>query len=155
MLKQIKHCALRCQLLGAALMICGSVACSEQILPQLVAQIASLDHDHGVALSAGTNGIDLILTHDRPSEPQQNESHPVALPASHAAHVIHLPNDTTLAKQTASVSSGGECSMGACFCASTARHIDAFVPKLPLAYSRPPPERLSILSFDRSTLLLI
>jgi sulfite reductase beta subunit-like hemoprotein len=61
--KRTTEIAKWCKLI-AALGVCASIACSEQIVPQLIAQLASLDHDHGISLHASGDGVYLILTHD-------------------------------------------------------------------------------------------
>jgi hypothetical protein len=53
-----------CLAFGPVVMICIGIACSGQILPQLVAQLVSLDADHHVIVHVGSHGIDLVLTHD-------------------------------------------------------------------------------------------
>src|SRR5215216_2287801 len=84
----------------AALVICTAIACSEQILPQLVAQIASLDHDHGISLRITNNGLDLVLTHDTHALPAHDEVQCLALSAAEAAHTIHFAGGPARTKQS-------------------------------------------------------
>jgi hypothetical protein len=50
--------------LGTAFAVCAAIPCSEQVLPLFLAQIASFDRDHAVAMYATSDGVDLVLTHD-------------------------------------------------------------------------------------------
>ena len=129
------------------------MACSEQILPQLIAQIASLDHDHGIFLHATSDGVDLILTHHADVTPAGDEGQ--SLDVSQPAHVIHMISGPATAKQSASLVTSNAKQLIACFPTTIIAEWRTFVPRLPLAYSRPPPEATSILPFHRSTLLLI
>src|SRR5882724_9282018 len=83
-----------------ALLVCTSMACGAQILPQLIAQIASLDHDHGVSLHARNDGVDLVLTHHAHTSHAKNEGQAIALSTSHRAHVIHIITGPATAKQS-------------------------------------------------------
>ncbi len=143
-----------CKLI-AALAVCAAIPCSEQILPQLLAQIASFDRDHGVSLHATSNGVDLVLTHD---------SHGLAAPAenqflmqspSQPVHVVHIVTGPTTAKQSASPMVSNLRNLIPCFSTVVAAEWRTFVPPLPLAYSRPPPGEISISPLHRSALLLI
>jgi hypothetical protein len=139
----------------AALVICAPIACSEQILPQLVAQIASLDRDHGISLRETNNGVDLVLTHDGPVAPTHDEAQCLALSATQPAHIIHFVSGPPTAKQSVSCALSTERQVTGYFSTVTAMEWRIFVPQIPLAYSRPPPGRMSILPAHRSTLLLI
>ena len=139
----------------AALVICAAIGCSEQILPQLVAQIASLDRDHGISLCETNNGVDLVLTHDGPVAPTHDEAQCLALSATQPAHIIHFVSGPATAKQSVSCALSTERQVAGYFSTVTAMEWRIFVPQIPLAYSRPPPGRMSILPAHRSTLLLI
>jgi len=143
-----------CKLI-AALGVCASIACSTQILPQLIAQFASLDRDHGVSLHASGDGVDLILTHDHHSLPKNGEARALALSVSEPAHIVHIMTGPATAKQSASVMISRARDLVPHFSTATASEWRTFVPPLPLAYSRPPPGEISISPFYRSTLLLI
>src|SRR6266480_7236128 len=138
-----------------ALLVCTSMACGAQILPQLIAQIASLDRDHGVSLHASGDGVDLILTHDHHSLPKNGEAQALALSASEPAHVVHIMTGPATAKQSASLVVSNVRDLVSYFSTTIVREWRTFVPPLPLAYSRPPPDEMSILPAHRSTLLLI
>jgi len=139
----------------AALAICAPIACSEQILPQLLAQIASLDLDHTVSLHATSDGVDVILTHDIDGSHIGGSGESLAPPPSQPAHVVHVMSGPTTAKQsTSSIVSNGR-SPVPYFPTVTVTEWRTFVPPLPLAYSRPPPGEMSISPLHRSTLLLI
>src|SRR6266496_4240940 len=86
----------------AALVICAAIACSEQILPQLVAQIASLDHDHGISLRVTDDGVDLVLTHDAHAVAAHDEVQCLALSAAQPAHIIHFISGPATPKQSVS-----------------------------------------------------
>jgi hypothetical protein len=138
-------------------MICLGIACNGQILPQLVAQVLSLDADHHVIVHFGLRGIDLVLTHDTPpavSAAPQRTQPSVASHSSEPAHIIHFPSGTSLANQTALPEKSTEQQIAAHTPAAQPTPVDVFAPKATLAYSRPPPERTAN-PFDRSTLLLI
>jgi hypothetical protein len=143
-----------CKLI-AALAVCAAILCSEQILPQLLAQIASLDRDHGVSLHAGSQGIDLVLSHDRDSLPKNDEGPGLVLSESEPAHVVHFFTGPATAKDSSSPTVSNTRQF--VFHCSTviATEWRTFVPPLPLAYSRPPPGEISISPLHRSTLLLI
>jgi len=131
------------------------MACGAQILPQLIAQIASLDHDHGVSLHATSNGVDLVLTHDSDGLPAPPENQFLMQSPSQPAHVVHIMTGPTTAKQSASPMVSNVRNLIPCFSAVVAAEWRTFVPPLPLAYSRPPPGEISISPLHRSTLLLI
>lgn len=138
-----------------ALIICTPIVSSEQILPQLVAQLASLDHDHGISLVASDDGVDLVLTHDHHSFPENDEAQALALSVSEPAHVVHILTGAPTAKQSASLMVSKARDLVPYFSTAIVREWWTFVPPLPFAYSRPPPDELSILPLHRSTLLLI
>jgi hypothetical protein len=138
----------------AALVICAPIACSEQILPQLVAQIASLDRDHGISLRVTNNGVDLVLTHDAHAVPH-DEAQCLALSAAQPAHIIHFISGPATARQSASCALPTERQAAGYFSSVITTEWRIFVPQIPLAYSRPPPDEMSILPAHRSTLLLI
>jgi hypothetical protein len=139
----------------AALVICAAIACSGQILPQLVAQIASLDHDHGISLRVTNNGVDLVLTHDAHATPTRDEGQYLALSAAQPAHIIHFISGPATAKQSLSGTFSNERQIVAYFPTVITTEWRTFVAQMPLAYSRPPPDEMSILPAHRSTLLLI
>jgi len=143
-----------CNLL-VGLVVCGAVPCSEQVIPQLLAQIASLDLDHTVSLHATSDGVDVILTHDIDGSHIGDSGESLAPPPSQPAHVVHVMSGPTTAKQsTSSIVSNGR-SPVPYFPTVTVTEWRTFVPPLPLAYSRPPPGEMSISPLHRSTLLLI
>jgi hypothetical protein len=150
--KRTTEIAKWCKLI-AALGVCASIACSEQIVPQLIAQLASLDHDHGISLHASGDGVDLILTHDHHSFPENDEAQALALSASEPAHVVHILTGSLTAKQSAALMVSNARDLVPYFSTAIVREWRTFVPQIPLAYSRPPPDKLSHL--HRSTLLLI
>ncbi|HZA38496.1 MAG TPA: hypothetical protein VE486_05100 [Candidatus Baltobacteraceae bacterium] len=133
----------------AALVICAPIACSEEILPQLIAQIASLDHDHGIFLHATSDGVDLILTHHAHVTRAGDEGR--SLDESQPAHVIHMISGSATVKQSASLIVSNAKQLVAYFPTAITAEWRTFVPRLPLAYSRPPPEAM-ILRLDRSAL---
>jgi hypothetical protein len=139
----------------AALVVCGLLACSEQTLPQLIAQLASLDHDHGVSLHASGDGVDLVLTHDHRSLPENDEAQALGLSVSEPAHVVHIMTGPATAKESASLMVSNARDLVPHFSTAIVTEWRTFVPPLPLVYSRPPPDELSILPLHRSTLLLI
>jgi hypothetical protein len=138
-----------------ALVICASIDCNEQILPQLVAQIASLDHDHGVSLCVTNKGVDLVLTHDAHAVPAHDEPQCLALSATEPAHIIHFASGPATTKQSVARTLAPERQGAVYFSAVIAAEWRTFVPQMLLAYSRPPPGRMSILPAHRSTPLLI
>lgn len=139
----------------AALVICAPIACNEQILPQLVAQIASLDRHHSISLRETNNGVDLVLTHDAHAAAAHAEAQCLALSAAQPAHIIHFVTGSPTAKQSVSCALPTERQVVGYFSTVTATEWRTFVPQIPLAYSRPPPDEMSILPTHRSTLLLI
>ncbi|PYL22650.1 MAG: hypothetical protein DMF37_11710 [Verrucomicrobia bacterium] len=154
MVKRTTEIAKWCKLI-AALGVCASIACSKQILPQLIAQLASLDHDHGVSLHATSDGVDLVLTHNDHSFPENDKAQALALSAQKPAHVVHIMIGPTTAKQSASLMVSNARDLVPYCSTATVTEWRTFVPPLLLAYSRPPPDELSIPLVDRSTLLLI
>ena len=143
-----------CKLI-AVLSICASIVCGEQILPQLVAHIASFDGDHRVSLHADGEGVDLILTHDHHSFPENDEGLTLILSGSEPAHVVHIVTGSMTAMQSPLLMVSKTPDVVSYFSTTVASVWWTFVPPLPLAYSRPPPDELSIPLVDRSTLLLI
>jgi len=139
----------------AALVICAPIVCSEQILPQLVAQIASLDHDHGISLRVTNNGVDLVLTHDAHALAAHDEAQCLALSAAQPAHIIHFISGPATAKQSVSCTLHNERQVAVYFSSVITTEWQTFVPQIPLAYSRPPPDEMSILPAHCSMLLLI
>jgi hypothetical protein len=151
-LKRVGQSAMWCKF-TAALMVCAPIACGKQILPQLVAQIASLDHDHGIFLRlTNSGGVDLVLTHDAPAH---GEAQCFALSAAQPAHIIHFISGPATAKQSVSCALLTERQVAKYFSTIAAAQWQTFVPQLPVAYSRPPPDEISFLPAHRSTLLLI
>src|SRR5215211_1472607 len=130
----------------AALVICAAIACSEQILPQLVAQIASLDHDHGISLRVTDNGVDLVLTHDTHALPAHDEIQCLGLSAARPAHIIRFISGPATAKRSVSCTPHNERQVAVYFSTAIVREWRTFVP--------PPPHQTAN-PFDRSTLLLI
>ena len=153
-MKRTTEIAKWCKLI-AALGVSASIACGNQILPQLIAQLASLDHDHGVALHASGDGVDLVLTHEHHSFPENDEAQALALSVSEPAHVVHIMTGSLTAKQSASLMVSNARGPVPYFSTVIVTEWRTFVPPLPLAYSRPPPDEMSILLAHRSTLLLI
>ena len=139
----------------AALAICAPIACSEQILPQLVAQIASLDRDHGIYLRVTDDGVDLVLTHDAHAVAAHDEAQCLALSAAQPPHIIHFISGPATAKQSVSCALSTERQVAGYFSTVITTEWRIFVPQIPLAYSRPPPDEMSILQVHRSMLLLI
>ena len=139
----------------AALVCCGAIACSEQVFPQLVAQLASLDHDHGISLRACDDGVDLILTHDHHAFPQSDEFGSLALAASQPSHVFHFMAGLATAKQATPLIASNHSDVTIYFSTALITEWRTFVPPMALAYSRPPPDEISILPEHRSTQLLI
>jgi hypothetical protein len=152
--KSITEIAKWCKLI-AAFGVCASITCSNQILPQLIAQVASLDHDHDVSLHASGDGVDLVLTHTHHSFPENDQAQAFALSASEPAHVVHITTGSATAKQSASLMVSNARDLVPYLSTTVVREWRTFVPPLPLAYSRPPPDEMSILPLHRSTLLLI
>jgi hypothetical protein len=152
--KRTTEIAKWCKLI-AALGVCASVACSKQILPQLTAQLASLDHDHHVSLHASGDGVDLVLTHDHHSFTENDEAEALALSLSEPAHVVHIMTGPATAKQSASLMISNARDVAPYFSTAIVTEWRTLVPPLPLVYSRPPPDEMSILPLRRSTLLLI
>src|SRR6266542_2768552 len=137
------------------LLVCTSMACGAQILPQLIAQVASLDHDHAVSLHARNDGVDLVLTHDAHTLRAKNEGQSIALSTSQRAHVIHIITGPATAKQSGSLGVINAQYVVAYFSSIITTKWRIFVPPPPLDYSRPPPGEVSILPLHRSPLLLI
>ncbi len=154
MVKRRTEIAKWCKLI-AAIGVCASIACSEQILPQLIAQLALVDHDHGISLHATSDGVDLVLTHDHRSFPENDEAQALALSTPEPAHVVHIMFGPATAKQSASLMVSTARDLVPYFSTAIVREWRTFVPPLPLVYSRPPPDELSIPLVRRSTLLLI
>ena len=153
-LKRIIHGPTWCKII-AAVVVCCSITCSKQILPQLIAQLASLDHDHGVSLHASSDGVHLVLTHDTQSFPENDEAHfSLALAMSQPAHVVHLITGPATA-QSESLVGNNHSDVTAYFSAAVVKEWRISVPPIPPAYLRPPPDEMSILPLHRSTLLLI
>jgi len=138
-----------------ALLVCAPIACGAQVLPQFIAQIASLDHDHGVSLHATSDGVDLVLTHNDHSFPENDKAQALALSAPEPAHVVHIMTGPAAAKPSASLMVSKARDLVPYFSTASVTEWRTFVPPLPLVYSRPPPGELSIPLLDRSTLLLI
>jgi hypothetical protein len=139
----------------AAFAVCAAIPCGEQVLPQLLAQIASLDRDHAVSLHVGSQGIDLVLSHDHESLPKIEEGPSLVLSGSEPAHVVHFFAGPPTAKDSSSPTIGNATQLVFHLSTAVATEYRTFVPQLPLAYSRPPPGEISISQLDRSTLLLI
>ena len=138
-----------------ALLVCAPIACGAPVLPKLVAQIASLDHDHGVSLCVTNKGVDLVLTHDAHAAPAYDEAPCLELSAAEPAHIIHFAGGPATTKQSVARTLTRDRQVAVYFSTVIATGWRTFVPQIPLAYSRPPPGRMSILPAHRSTLLLI
>ena len=150
-LKRMRWRSSWCNLL-VGLVVCGAVPCSEQVIPQLLAQIASLDRDHTVSLHATSDGVDVILTHDIDGSPIGDSGESLAPLPSQPAHVVHVMSGPITAKQsTSSIVSNGR-SPVPYFPTVTVTEWRTFVPSLPLAYSRPPPGDIWIVRLDRPAL---
>ncbi|MFL6596350.1 MAG: hypothetical protein ACJ8KF_00070 [Chthoniobacterales bacterium] len=157
MTKRLRQRLSQCLAFGPLVIVCLGIACNGQILPQLVAQIVSLDLDHHVIVHVGSHGIDLVLTHDPPtavSVSPQGTRRSIASESSEPAHVIHFPSGTSLANQTAVCERSTQQQIALHVPLAQPTFVDVFAPKVTLVYSRPPPDRTSN-PFDRSTLLLI
>jgi hypothetical protein len=139
----------------AALSICVSIGCSEQILLQLIAHVASLDHDHGVSLYATSDGVDLILRHDPDTARPDEQGQSLAVSSSQPAHVIHIVNVPGSIKQDGAPSATNDRRVAGYFSTVTVIEFQTFVPQMLLAYSRPPPDELPTLLVRRGTVLLI
>jgi hypothetical protein len=137
------------------LLVCAAIPCSEQTLPQLLAQIASLDRDHGVSLHACGDGVDLVLTHDDHSSPENDEGAALASSASEPAHVVHIMTGSTTTNQSLLLTVSNTRDEVLYISTTHTSVWRTFVAPLPLAYSRPPPDEISILPVESSTLLLI
>jgi hypothetical protein len=136
-------------------MICALIACSEHILPQLAAQIATLDSDHGVSLHANGDGVDLILTHKHHSSAENDEGLGLMLSTSEPTHVVHIVTGSTTVKESLSLMVGKTRDLVSYSSTTVVSVWRTFVPPLPLAYSRSPPDEKSRSPVDSSTLLLI
>jgi hypothetical protein len=135
--------------------ICAPIACSEQLLPQLVAQIASLDGDHGVSLHANDDCVDLILTHKDHASPKNDEGPGLMLSVSEAAHVVHIATGSTTPKQSPLLVVSNTPDVVPFFSTTVVSAWRTFVPPPRIAYSRPPPDETSNCPLDSSVLLLI
>jgi hypothetical protein len=142
-----------CRLI-TVLSICASIVCGEHILPQLVAQIASFDSDHRVSLHANGEGVDLVLSHNDPCF-TENEDALGSLSTSEPAHVVHIVTGSTTAKESLSLMVSKTRDLVSYSSTTVVSVWRTFVPPLPLAYSRPPPDEISVSPLDSSTLLLI
>jgi hypothetical protein len=153
-LERISQSLRWCKLI-AAFVVCAVIPCSEPTLPQLLAQIASLDPDHGVSLHACSEGVDLVLSHHDHSIRENDEALSLVLSPSEPAHVIHLMAGAPIAKQPPLLTVSDTQDLVPYFSTAISSAWRTFVPPLPLAYSRPPPDELSILPLNSRTLLLI
>gem|GEM_PF-1997489 len=143
-----------CKLI-AALVVCAAVPCSAQVLPQLLAQIASFDRDHAVSVYATSDGVVLVLAHDNHGSPETDNGQSLAPSSSQPAHVVHIMSGPTTVKQSTSSMASNARSPVPYFSTVIVTEWRIFVPPLALAYSRPPPGEISISPLHRSTLLLI
>jgi hypothetical protein len=139
-----------------AMAVCAGVVCNGPIFPQLIAQIAALDHDHGVRLSVTNDEVHLLLTHhhDEPT-PEERDSGASLPTVEEGPHVIIIPAGTTMVKQTTSIGISLQQMISAILAEVSVRSSDIFVPQPAIVHSRPPPGAMSTLSAHRSTLLLI
>ena len=154
-MRRLARCLAHWAAFGGIVMTCVGVVCPDQILPQLLAHIASLDADHHVVLRAGSHGFDLLLMHDSsPAAVPQETQTVIGSISSEPAHVIHFCSGTTQANQAAAPFSGTKLQVGRLIVATVSMHLDVCVPKAIFFDSRPPPQRTAI-PFNRSTLLLI
>src|SRR4029453_7352831 len=135
----------------AGIMICALIACSEHILPQLAAQIATLDSDHGVSLHANGDGVDLILTHKHHSSAENDEGLGLMLSTSEPAHVVHMVTGSTTAKESLCLLVSKTRDLVSYSSTTVVSVWRTFVPPLRLAYSRPPPDEKTKLTLSRHT----
>jgi hypothetical protein len=139
-----------------AIAVCAGVVCNGPIFPQLIAQIAALDHDHGVSLSVSGGQAHLLLMHHHEEPTSDERDSGASLPTvEEGPHVIIIPAGFTVLKQAMSIGFGPQWTISAIVAEVFARDSDIFVACMPLAYSRPPPYEMSLLPRHRSTLLLI
>jgi hypothetical protein len=154
-MRRLVRCFARRITFASVVVICADVACSDQILPQLLAHIASLDPDHHVAVRAGSLGVDLLLAHESSSGTATQQTASVIIStSSEPAHVIHFCSRTTNVNQSAIPLSGTKRQVAGYLAATVSLHFDVFVPKVVFVDSRLPPERTAN-PFNRSTSLLI
>jgi hypothetical protein len=139
-----------------AIAVCAGVVCNGPIFPQLIAQIAALEHDHGVKLSVSGDEVHVLLMHhhDDPT-PDERNSGASSPTAEEGPHVIIIPADSTMMSQTASIGSEPQRTISPILAEVSARGSDIFVPRPAIVHSRPPPGAMSTLSAHRSTMLLI
>ena len=155
MLRRLERVLAQCIAVLGVLLICTGVLCNDEILPQLVAHVASLDPDHHVLMHRGSQGIDLLLLHDSsPDAVAQQTQAMIGSTSSEAAHVIHFSNGTTQTNQATTPLTDTKLRVARYVVATMPMHVDAFVAKEILLDSRPPPQPTVVL-FNRSTLLLI
>jgi hypothetical protein len=139
-----------------AIAVCAGVVCNGPIFPQLIAQIAALEHDHGVRLSVSGDEVHVLLMHHHddatPDEQNSGASSPTA---EEGPHLIIIPADSTMVSQTTSIGSELQRTISPIPAEVSARRSDIFVPRPTIVHSRPPPDEMSILPLHRSPLLLI
>ena len=124
------------------------------MLPQLIAQIALLNQHSGVSFHATSDGVDLVLAHDRHGSPATDDGPSLAPSPSQPAHVVHIVSGPPTVKQSTSTASNAR-SLVPYFSTVIVTEWRIFVSPLALVYSRPPPGEIAISPLHRSTLLLI
>jgi len=155
MIRRLKRCFAQYLLVAGVALICVGVVCPDQILPQLVAHIASLDSDHHVVMHAGPHGVDLLLSHDTSPTALQQQTQPIiGSTSSKPTHIIHFSSGTTQASQATTSLTNTKLQVACYIAAMVSMRFDVFVPKKLLPDSRPPPQR-TVITVNRSTQLLI
>lgn len=138
----------------AGLLALAPICYGDQMLSQSVALLAFLDPNHAISLHATSSGVDLVMAHhdhDAPSD--VNGTATVSVPEP--AHVIRFASGCIMAKQFTTVAVNKCKDSVLHFPLATVSPVRLFVPRMPMAYSRPPPGRIPMLSLHSSTLLLI
>ena len=155
MIRRLKRYFAQCLVFVGVMMTCAGVVCTDQVLPQLVAHLASLDSDHHVVMRAGSQGIDLLLLHESSAAtlPQQTQT-VIGSTSPEPTHTIHFSNGTIQTSQAVTGLTSIKLQVARYIVATVSMKLDVFVPKELLLDSRPPPQR-TVISFNRSTLLLI
>ena len=154
MLQRISRSGRCCKII-AAIVISAPIACSGQILPQLVAQIESFDHDHAIVLYATSNGVDLVLAHDEHVATAPDVPQSLSFASAEPAHVIHFVSGPSTMKDSVGRALTYERQIAAYVSSIITNEWRTFVPQMPIAYSLPPPAKIATLPIHRSTLLLI
>jgi hypothetical protein len=108
-----------------------------------------------VSLRANGDAVDLILAHKDHASPHNNKGLGLMLPASEPAHVVHIATGSTTPKLSPLLVVSSTPDVVPFLSTPVASIWRTFVPPLRLAYSRPPPDEISICPLDSSALLLI